>query len=71
MTIAGQIEKRTQARVVALFRERLCYDYLGDGTDQGNLELTLLRGWLAKQDMNDITTSVSCCCWTIKLCSPI
>jgi type I restriction enzyme R subunit len=33
MSTVGQIEKRTQARVVALFRERLNYDYLGDRTD--------------------------------------
>jgi type I restriction enzyme R subunit len=33
MTSVGQIEKRTQARVVALFRERLGYDYLGDRSD--------------------------------------
>ncbi len=45
MTTVGQIEKKTQARVVALFRERLCYDYLGDKTDldNHNIELTLLR----------------------------
>ena len=55
MSTVGQIEKRTQARVVALFRERLCYDYLGDrtGLDNRNLELTLLRGWLEKQDLSD------------------
>ena len=34
MTTVGQIEKKTQARVVALFRERLGYDYLGDWTDR-------------------------------------
>jgi hypothetical protein len=33
MTLVGQIEKRTQTRVVALFRNRLNYDYLGDKTD--------------------------------------
>jgi len=27
MTSVGQIEKKTQARMVALFRERLNYDY--------------------------------------------
>ncbi len=55
MTTVGQIEKRTQARVVALFRERLCYDYLGDRADLNNhnLELTLLRGWLTKQGVGD------------------
>jgi hypothetical protein len=29
MTAVGEIEKKTQARIVALFRERLGYDYLG------------------------------------------
>ncbi|MBK6357137.1 MAG: HsdR family type I site-specific deoxyribonuclease [Betaproteobacteria bacterium] len=55
MTTVGQIEKKTQARVVALFRERLCYDYLGDKTDLNNhnLELTLLRGWLTKRGVSD------------------
>ena len=28
MSTVGEIEKKTQARVVALFRERLQYDYL-------------------------------------------
>jgi type I restriction enzyme, R subunit len=55
MTTVGQIEKKTQARVVALFRERLCYDYLGDKTDLNNhnIELTLLRAWLTKQGVSD------------------
>ena len=30
----GQIEKKTQNRVIALFRDRLCYDYLGDRSDR-------------------------------------
>lgn len=33
MESVGQIEKRTQARVVALFRDRLGYDYLGNLID--------------------------------------
>jgi type I restriction enzyme R subunit len=55
MTTVGQIEKRTQARVVALFRERLCYDYLGDKTDldNRNIEETLLRRWLTRQGVSD------------------
>ncbi|MDP1788145.1 type I restriction endonuclease subunit R [Nitrosomonas sp.] len=55
MTTVGQIEKRTQARVVALFRERLHYNYLGDRSDLNNhnLELTLLREWLTKQGVGD------------------
>jgi type I restriction enzyme R subunit len=36
MSTVGQIEKRTQARVVALFRERLNNDYLGDKADLDN-----------------------------------
>lgn len=41
MSTVGQIEKRTQARVVSLFRKRLNYDYLGDRTalDNRNIEL--------------------------------
>ena len=42
----GQIEKKTQERVVKLFREKLRYDYLGDWTDREdnrNIELELLR----------------------------
>jgi type I restriction enzyme R subunit len=55
MTTVGQIEKKTQNRVVALFRNRLAYDYLGDKTDldNRNIEETLLRSWLAKRDVND------------------
>ena len=37
MSSVGQREKRTQQRVVTLFREQLGYDYLGDWTDrEGN-----------------------------------
>ncbi len=55
MTTVGQIEKRTQARVVKLFQNRLGYTYLGDKTDQDNrnIELTLLRNWLKKQGVSD------------------
>lgn len=51
MTTVGQIEKKTQARVITLFQERLCYDYLGDKSelDNRNIEEKLLRHWLAKQ----------------------
>ena len=34
MSSVGQIEKKTQARVVKLFRDQLAYDYLGDWTDR-------------------------------------
>ena len=56
MSTVGQIEKRTQARVVALFRERLCYDNLGDRSDRDNrnIEETLLREWLARQGVDNL-----------------
>ena len=51
----GQIEKKTQARVVALFRDRLHYDYLGDKTELDNLNIEpgLLAAWLKKQQVSD------------------
>jgi type I restriction enzyme, R subunit len=36
MSTVGQLEKRTQARVVALFQQRLGYDYLGNQIDKDN-----------------------------------
>lgn len=55
MSTVGQIEKRTQARVVALFRDRLGYDYLGDRTDldNSNIEQTLLKAWLNQQGVSN------------------
>src|SRR5574340_399192 len=49
MPSVGQIEKRTQRRVVKLFREQLGYDYLGDWTDRAstrNIEEQYLRPFL-------------------------
>ena len=34
MTDVGQMGRRTQQRVVQLFRDTLAYDYLGDWTDR-------------------------------------
>ncbi len=51
MTAVGQIEKRTQRRVVKLFREALGYGYLGDWTNRegnSNIEAELLSGSLAR-----------------------
>ena len=48
----GQVEKKTQARVVKLFREKLGYDYLGNWIDREgnrNIEPELLRAFLRKQ----------------------
>jgi type I restriction enzyme R subunit len=56
MSTIGQIEKRTQRRVVKLFRETLRYDYLGDWTDRENnrnIEPELLRAWLRRQGHAD------------------
>lgn len=55
MTTVGQIERRTQARIVALFQQRLGYDFLGDKTDldNHNIEPTLLTAWLAQQGVSD------------------
>ena len=52
MSNVGQIEKKTQARVVKLFCESLGYEYLGnwiDRTTNRNIEPDLLRGYLRKQ----------------------
>ncbi|MBI4001519.1 MAG: hypothetical protein HY348_07025 [Nitrospira defluvii] len=49
MSTVGQREKRTQQRVVTLFREQLGYDYLGDWTDRAgnrNIEEQFLRAFL-------------------------
>lgn len=61
MPTIGQIEKKTQARVVKLFREQLDYDYLGDWTDRPgfegkgnrNIEPEYLTAWLKKQGVDD------------------
>ena len=56
MSTVGQIEKRTQSRVVALFCDGLGYDYLGDwiNRDNRNIEPDLLRAWLQKQGVSEM-----------------
>jgi type I restriction enzyme R subunit len=52
MSVVGQIEKRTQQRVVKLFREQLGYAYLGDWTERDgnrNIEPELLRTFLREK----------------------
>src|SRR3970282_1410013 len=52
MSSVGQIEKRTKARVVKLFRDTLGYDYLGDWIereDNRNIEPELLSAFLKTQ----------------------
>ena len=49
MSTVGEVEKRTQQRIVKLFREQLGYDYLGDWIDREgnhNIEEKLLRPFL-------------------------
>lgn len=56
MSTVGQKERRTQTRVIKLFRERLGYDFLGnwiDREDNRNVEENLLRDWLAKRGVNE------------------
>jgi len=56
----GQIEKKTQQRVVKLFREQLGYDYLGDWIDRENnrnVEPELLRSFLNKQGHDETLIS--------------
>jgi len=55
MSTVGQIEKKTQARVVKLFRDTLGYAYLGDWEDRaGNacIEKDLLSAWLKKRGVD-------------------
>jgi type I restriction enzyme R subunit len=61
MSTVGQIEKRTQQRVVKLFREQLGYDYLGDWTEREgnrNIEEEWLRTFLRdKQGYDEALTT--------------
>ena len=50
-TKVGQLERKTQNRIVALFRDRLGYDYLGnweERDDNSNVEEGYLRLFLAR-----------------------
>lgn len=60
MTPVGQIEKKTQKRIVGLFRDTLGYDYLGtwiDRENNHNVEPDLLRSFLKKQGHDDTLIS--------------
>jgi len=55
MTPVGQIEKKTQQRIVTLFQQQLGYHYLGDWSDRpnnANIEPELLRAWLQQQGVD-------------------
>ena len=56
MSTVGEIEKKTQQRIVTLFREQLGYDYLGDWTDREgnrNIEEKLLHAFLRDKQNYD------------------
>ena len=56
MSTVGQIEKKTQARIVALFRNQLGYDYLGNWIDRegnSNIEEAWLRPFLKARGHDD------------------
>ncbi len=56
MSTIGQVERKTQQRVVKLFRDTLDYDYLGDWTDRvgnRNVEEDLLRTFLRERQGYD------------------
>lgn len=59
MTTVGQIEKKTQARVVSLFQNRLGYAYLGNriDCDNRNIDPERLTAWLKQQGINDTLIS--------------
>lgn len=55
MTSVGQIEKATQAHVVALFQHRLGYRYLGNWIDRdnSNIDQPLLQSWLKARGVTE------------------
>jgi len=53
MPDVGQIERATQDRLIALFKNQLGYVYLGNWIDRvnnRNIELDILKSWLIKQN---------------------
>jgi type I restriction enzyme, R subunit len=60
MSAVGQIERKTQVRLVTLLRDRLKYDYLGnriDRADNRNIEPTPLRAWLVSRGVTEVLVS--------------
>ncbi|TFG36033.1 MAG: hypothetical protein E4H46_04190 [Desulfobacterales bacterium] len=56
------IEEKTQTHMVALFRDRLLYDYLGGMIDQENrnIDPALLTVWLKDRVVVGILTTALC-----------
>lgn len=58
MSTVGQIERKTQNRVIQLFQKELNYRYLGNWEDRdnnSNVEEELLRQWLLKRYDENLT----------------
>ncbi len=56
MSNVGQLERKTQNRVVKFFKEQLDYDYLGDWEyreGNSNIETDLLTKWLNNRDVSE------------------
>lgn len=56
MSAVGERERKTQERVVRLFRDRLGYHYLGDWKERpnnSNIEVDTLRSYLQRQGSRD------------------
>lgn len=56
MSTVGQIEKRTQARIVRLFRDQLGYEHLGNWLERAgnaNIETAWLRPWLERRAVSE------------------
>ena len=56
MSTVGEIEKKTQDRIVTLFQQGLGYRYLGNWGDRAgnaNIETALLRTWLTKRGVSE------------------
>ncbi|MFG6102043.1 HsdR family type I site-specific deoxyribonuclease [Leptothoe sp. EHU-05/26/07-4] len=64
MSTIGQLERITQNRVVALFRNYLQYDYLGNWekrSNNRNIEADVLRQWLTRQGISDALITKALC----------
>lgn len=60
MTTVGQLEKKTQDRVVTFFRDQLGYNYLGnwvERTDNRNIEVSFLKTHLERRGYSDALVS--------------
>jgi type I restriction enzyme R subunit len=56
MSNVGQLERKTQSRVVRFFKEQLSYDYLGDWEyrkGNSNIETKLLTKWLKSRGISE------------------